>query len=85
MIIDSIKESQVSIASAVEEQTVTTDEIGRSVTEAATGSTEIARNIDGVAGAARECSEGAGQTRQASTDLAHLATELDQLISQFSY
>jgi methyl-accepting chemotaxis protein len=83
--IENIKQTQVSIASAVEEQTATTEEIGRSVTEAASGSNNIAANIDGVAGSARECAEGATQTRQASQDLAHLATELQQLISQFSY
>ena len=40
-VIDRINEIQATIASAVEEQTATTNEIGRSVSEAATGATEI--------------------------------------------
>ena len=44
-----INDYQNTIASAVEEQTVTTNEISRNVSEAARGSKEIAENITGVA------------------------------------
>lgn len=40
---------QLTIASALEEQTATTNEMSRSVTEAATGSVQIAQNITGLA------------------------------------
>ena len=51
-IIASINDYQLTIASAVEEQTATTNEMSRNVAEAATGSGEIATNITGVAAAA---------------------------------
>ncbi len=84
-IIVTIKETQASIASAVEEQTATTNEIGRSVAEAATGSTEIANNISGVATAAEQNSQGASQSREASVQLAEVANELEALVGQFRY
>ncbi|MCB0909277.1 MAG: methyl-accepting chemotaxis protein, partial [Nocardioidaceae bacterium] len=48
-IIAQINDTQATIASAVEEQTATTNEMGRNVAEAATGSNDIATNITGVA------------------------------------
>ena len=56
-IISQINDIQSSIASAVEEQTATTAEISRSVSEAALGSREIAQNVMGVAQAARSTTE----------------------------
>ncbi len=52
-IITSINDYQLTIASAVEEQTATTSEMSRNVVEASTGSGEIAQNIAGVAASAR--------------------------------
>jgi len=46
-IIGQISETQATIAAAVEEQTATTNEMGRSIGEASSGSIEIAQNIDG--------------------------------------
>ena len=51
-IIGQISQIQTTIASAVEEQTATTGEMSRNVTEAARGSLEIAANITAVAQAA---------------------------------
>ncbi|WP_435299630.1 methyl-accepting chemotaxis protein [Timonella sp. A28] len=48
-IIGTINNYQLTIASAVEEQTATTNEMSRSAAEAATGSSEIAANINSVA------------------------------------
>ena len=48
-IMDKINQAQSTIASAVEEQTATTNEIGRTVAEVATGSGDIAQNIGHVA------------------------------------
>ena len=56
-IIASINDYQLTIASAVEEQTATTNEMSRGVAEAATGSGEIAANITGVATSARDLAE----------------------------
>lgn len=51
-IISQINDFQTTIAAAVEEQTATTNEMARSVTEAASGSSTIATNIGQFAGAA---------------------------------
>lgn len=48
-VVGRICEFQSTIASAVEEQTATTNEMGRSIAEAAAGSGDIARNVAGVA------------------------------------
>jgi len=81
--IDEISDIQNTIASAVEEQSVTTAEIGRTVTEAAKGSTEIAENISGVARAADTTAAGVQETQQAAGELARVAVELQQLIGRF--
>jgi methyl-accepting chemotaxis protein len=82
-IINQISDIQTTIASAVEEQTATTNEIGRSVAEAATGSSEIAQNVSGVAEAAHDTKTGATDTQRAAEDLARMSADLQQLVSQF--
>lgn len=82
-IINKINDIQNTIASAVEEQTVTTREIGRSVNEAATGTTEIARNILDVASAARNTSEGIHTIKRSAADLSRMSSSLQELVSQF--
>ena len=69
----------------MEEQTATTNEIGRNVGEAAKGTTEIAQNISGVATAAKSTSAGASESQKASGELARMATALQKLVSQFRY
>jgi methyl-accepting chemotaxis protein len=75
---------QATIASAVEEQSVTTNEMTRNVSEAATGATEIASNITGVATAAQNTSAGVGESRRAAEDLARMSGELQQLVGRFT-
>ena len=82
-IIGSINDYQLTIASAVEEQTATTTDIGRNVGEAATGSGEIATNIAGVARAADLTTSGVEQSRQAVAALAEMSTELKTLVGAF--
>ena len=48
-VIAKINDYQTTIASAVEEQTATTAEMGRSISEVASGSSRIAANISDVA------------------------------------
>jgi methyl-accepting chemotaxis protein len=84
-VIRQINDISNTIASAVEEQTATTNEIGRNVAEAARGSAEIAQNITGVATAARNTTEGASNTQQAAAELARMAAELQQLVAQFEH
>ncbi|MQA36132.1 methyl-accepting chemotaxis protein [Modestobacter roseus] len=84
-VIGSINDYQLTIASAVEEQTATTNEMSRSVQEAAGGSTEIAVNITGVSAAASSTTEALGQTRQAVDELSRMAAELRTAVSTFRY
>ena len=84
-IINQINDISNSIASAVEEQTVTTNEIGRSVTEAAKGVNDIARNISSVALAAKNTTQGASDTQKASQELSHMASRLQTVISRFTF
>jgi len=84
-IIGQINDISNTIASAVEEQTATTNEISRNVAEAAKGSGEIAQNITSVAKAAQGTTQGAGNTQQAAAELSRMAAELQQLVSRFKY
>ena len=82
-IINQINDISNTIASAVEEQTATTNEIGRNVSEAAKGTGEIARNITGVATAADSTTSGASDTQKAAMELSRMANELQSLVSRF--
>ena len=81
-IINRINGLQTGIASAVEEQTAATRDIGRNISEAAQGSAVIARNITGVADAARKTSEGAERTLRAAGSTARAASELKHLVQR---
>jgi len=78
-----INEIQITIASAVEQQSATTAEIGRMVSEAATGGLEIAEGIATVAGAAQTTVHGAESTDQAARQLLEVAEDLRELVKQF--
>ncbi len=80
-----ISAAQNTIASAVEEQTATTNEINRNLAEAATGASEIVQNVAGVATAANETTRGANDTQQAAAELARMAAALQDLVRQFRY
>jgi len=75
-IINQISDIQSTIAGAVEEQTVTTNEIGQNVADASKGAADIAENISGVATAAQQTASGANDALTASTELSKLASEL---------
>jgi methyl-accepting chemotaxis protein len=82
-IINKMNEISGIIASAVEEQAATTAEINRNVSEAATGSTEIAKNIKSVADAAKSTTEGASNSQQAASDLSKIAVDLEGAVAKF--
>jgi methyl-accepting chemotaxis protein len=84
-IIGSINDYQLTIASAVEEQTATTNEMSRSVAEAADGSTGIATTIAGVSAAADSTTQALGQTRQAVDELSRMASDLRGSVARFTY
>jgi methyl-accepting chemotaxis protein len=82
-IIGQINQIQTVIASSVEEQSATTNEISKNVAEAAKGAAEIARNIGSVSTAAKSTTEGAGQTSTAAHELAKLAVDLKTVVASF--
>jgi methyl-accepting chemotaxis protein len=82
-IIGRVAETQTAIASAVEEQTITTNEIGRSVGEAAAGSTAIAGSVGGLAVAAAEVTASAAHAGRAASELSYIAGDLDGIVGQF--
>jgi methyl-accepting chemotaxis protein len=82
-VIVQINDIQNTIASAVEEQSATTNEISRNLAEAAHGSSEITKNITGVAEAARNTTSGASDTQKSAQALERMAAELQGLIAQF--
>jgi methyl-accepting chemotaxis protein len=80
LVIGQINDISNTIASAVEEQTATTNEISRNVAEAAKGSSEIAENITSVATAAQNTTQGAANTQQAAAELSRMAAELQGVV-----
>ncbi|MFI5912023.1 methyl-accepting chemotaxis protein [Dactylosporangium sp. NPDC051541] len=84
-VIARISDYQTTIASAVEQQTATTSEMSRSVSQAATGVGEIATNITGVAEASMVTSRGVTEAQQSTSDVARMSTELSELVAQFRY
>ncbi len=84
-IIGQISDIQNTIATAVEEQTATTNEISRNVTEAAQGSNDIARNIVAVANAAKETTNAAGEVQTAAAAQNDIAHKLRSMVSKFSF
>jgi methyl-accepting chemotaxis protein len=84
-IIGQINDISSAIAGAVEQQSATTNEMSRNVSEAAQGSLEIARNITNVTEAAQSTSNGASQTQSTAVDLARMSAELKQLVSKFNF
>ncbi len=75
-IVIQISDTQSIIASAVEEQTATANEMSRSISEAARGSAEIAQSISGVADAARSIAQNAATTQQDAALLVSTAGDM---------
>jgi methyl-accepting chemotaxis protein len=82
-VINQVNGISSTIATAVEEQNATTNEMSRNVSEAARGSGEITSNIAGVAQAAESTSHGAGDTQKAAQQLVETSVELRRLVGQF--
>ena len=78
-VITRISELQTSIAGAVEEQTATTNEIGRNVGQAASGVSDIARTVEAVAHLAQRTSASMGRAHEAAARLNAMANDLTTL------
>ncbi len=98
-VIRHVNEVSNAIASAVEEQNITTREIAQNVaqvasvsetvalgvSDSATASQEITRNIAGVDSAARQTAQGATQTQAAGAELSKVSEGLQALVGQFKF
>ncbi len=97
-VVKQVNELSQTIASAVEEQSITTREIGknmlqsstaaqmvaRGVAESATATHEITQNIVRVDKAAKQAAVGAAQTQTAGRELSQVADQLQSLVAQFT-
>jgi methyl-accepting chemotaxis protein len=81
-VIHRVYDISTTIASAVEEQTATTREMNRNVTEAAVGTNGIAENVNLVAQGAQQTSDAARGCNAAANDLAGIAVRLKELVTQ---
>jgi len=84
-IVGRINEIQMVITSAVEEQSSTTAEVSRSVSQAAASSSEIAGTIEGVARLVNSSAEAAASVGKAAAELTALARQLGSTVERFTY
>ncbi|MBX9245335.1 methyl-accepting chemotaxis protein [Actinotalea ferrariae] len=84
-IITQMNDYQMTIASAVEEQTATTGEMNRGVADAAQVSDQIAQSIGGVADVARATTASVAESREAAEELAAVSEELRELVTAYRY
>ena len=73
------------IASAVEEQTATTNEMSRNVSDAASAAKDIASNVGSASDSASQARNAGTNTAQAAGELAQRAAELQTLVGHFRY
>jgi methyl-accepting chemotaxis protein len=82
-VINQINDISATIAAAVEEQSATTNEMQRNVSQAATGAAAISTSIGGVARVADGASFRAQESQRAAQELADVAKMLGDLMGQF--
>ena len=96
-VIQEVNNTSATIASAVEEQSITTKEIAANVsqtaqaastvstgvTESASACQEISRNIVSVDDAAKQTAQGATQTETVGTELSKLSEQLQSMVGRF--
>ncbi|TIC82894.1 methyl-accepting chemotaxis protein [Nocardioides sp. GY 10127] len=82
-VIGRIADYQTTIAAAVEEQTATTGEISRNIGGAASGSTDIARNMEMVSRSSEHTAAAASMTQEAAGELSKVAQEMRDLVGRF--
>ena len=82
-VIQRIRESQNSIAAAVEEQTAITLEVSRRLADSARVTEEIANDVSAVAAAADAASTDATETRRLADGLSETAVQLHSLVAAF--
>ncbi len=78
-----VNDYQTAIAAAVEQQSATTGEIGRNVSQAAVGSGSIAESLTGLTATVDETRAAVHAARAAATEMEGTATALDELVGRF--
>ncbi len=81
--IGGIKEASAAIASAIEEQGATTDEIARNCQQAAVGTSQVTQNISGVGQAAEMTGSASTQLMTMSNGLSQKAADLKVSVETF--
>jgi methyl-accepting chemotaxis protein len=84
-IIGKINDYQTTIASAVEEQTVTTNEMSRNVTEAASAGGRVASTIDEVANSVQQTAAGVHEANRAAGQLSEMSSSLRSLVARYQF
>ena len=74
---------QMTVSAAVEQQSATTNEMVRNVTEVSTGTQEISSNINGIATAASQTTESATETATTAAEVSRAANQLRELVGAF--
>ncbi len=83
LIVGNVHDYQSSIASAVEEQSVTTSEMSGNINASAQNSIEIANTVTALAESMGDTAKGAEKNSEAAKKLTAMATELKTLVGQF--
>ncbi|GAA1795232.1 methyl-accepting chemotaxis protein [Planosporangium flavigriseum] len=84
-VIEQISEFSTTIASAVEEQSATTNEMTRAIADAAKGSSEVTQAVGSVAHVADATADSARASGQAAEDLSQLSSKLNGIVQVFTY
>ncbi|MEE2960462.1 MAG: methyl-accepting chemotaxis protein [Myxococcota bacterium] len=82
-IITQVNEYQTTIASSVQEQTVTAQEMGRHLHEAAGGTTEIADSISQVAGAVEQTVDAVNRAETAAQTIISNTLQIQRMAAEF--
>ncbi len=82
-IIAQINEAQLSLSTAVEEQSTTTNEISQEISQSSRDSLKISGHIQEVAGIAEDTSAGALQAQAAAREVSKIAEGLRFMVAQF--
>ena len=83
--ISRVSDNQSAIAAAVEQQTATTQEIGRNTAVAAQGSTSLAGNVQDLVAAVRATAYAGAQARTVAGELADLEASLDGVLERYTF
>ena len=81
--VDEMSEISTAIATAMEEQGATTQEIARNIGQVADSTKEVSANIAGVSSAAENTSQAAGELQKASDELRNQASVLEEEMKGF--